>query len=142
VIFILCHSLVVRVRLRLAQLKLFLATPDSLRSLLSMYLKNFNASFAGRVRRSPALPFGLCRDEDWRRHPDLNRGSGFCRPTPYHLAMPPLLGYLSAPSQYAIFPQAHSSKSLQQYKLIQQLHFHAQACPPYLEKYLPSVPLP
>jgi hypothetical protein len=26
----------------------------------------------------------------WRRHPDLNRGSGFCRPTPYHLAMPPL----------------------------------------------------
>ena len=25
----------------------------------------------------------------WRRHPDLNRGSGFCRPMPYHLAMSP-----------------------------------------------------
>jgi hypothetical protein len=27
--------------------------------------------------------------EVWRRHPDLNRGSRFCRPVPYHLAMPP-----------------------------------------------------
>ena len=25
----------------------------------------------------------------WRRHPDLNWGSGCCRPTPYHLAMSP-----------------------------------------------------
>ena len=25
----------------------------------------------------------------WRRHPDLNWGSGFCRPMPYHLAMTP-----------------------------------------------------
>ena len=25
----------------------------------------------------------------WRRHPDLTRGSGFCRPMPYHLAIAP-----------------------------------------------------
>ena len=25
----------------------------------------------------------------WRRHPDSNRGSGLCRPVPYHLAMSP-----------------------------------------------------
>ncbi len=25
----------------------------------------------------------------WRRHPDLNWGSGCCRPTPYHLAIAP-----------------------------------------------------
>ena len=25
----------------------------------------------------------------WRRHPDLNRGSGCCRPTPYLLAIAP-----------------------------------------------------
>ena len=25
----------------------------------------------------------------WRRHPDLNRGSRCCRPTPYHLAIAP-----------------------------------------------------
>ena len=25
----------------------------------------------------------------WRRHPDSNRGWGFCRPWPYHLAMSP-----------------------------------------------------
>ena len=25
----------------------------------------------------------------WRRHPDSNWGSGFCRPMPYHLAMTP-----------------------------------------------------
>ena len=25
----------------------------------------------------------------WRRHPDLNRGSEFCRLVPYHLAMSP-----------------------------------------------------
>ena len=28
---------------------------------------------------------------DWRRHPDSNRGCGFCKPVPYHLAMPPHL---------------------------------------------------
>ena len=26
---------------------------------------------------------------NWRRHPDSNRGWRFCRPLPYHLAMPP-----------------------------------------------------
>ena len=26
----------------------------------------------------------------WRRHPDLNRGSEFCRLVPYHLAIAPL----------------------------------------------------
>ena len=25
----------------------------------------------------------------WRRHPDLNWGSGCCRPMPYHLAIAP-----------------------------------------------------
>ena len=29
----------------------------------------------------------------WRRHPDSNRGSGLCRPVPYHLAMPPVQSY-------------------------------------------------
>ena len=29
------------------------------------------------------------RKNIWRRHPDLNRGSGFCRPVPYHLAIAP-----------------------------------------------------
>lgn len=40
---------------------------------------------------------------DWRRHPDSNRGCGFCKPVPYHLAMPPhlnsserILGILTA----------------------------------------------
>ena len=28
----------------------------------------------------------------WRRHPDLNRGSGICSPVPYHLAMAPYIG--------------------------------------------------
>ncbi len=30
------------------------------------------------------------RDGGWRRHPESNRGSRFCRPLPYLLAMPPL----------------------------------------------------
>ena len=29
----------------------------------------------------------------WRRHPDLNRGSGICSPVPYHLAMAPYMGF-------------------------------------------------
>src|ERR1700752_1799293 len=28
--------------------------------------------------------------EIWRRRPDLNRGSRFCRPLPYHLATAPI----------------------------------------------------
>ena len=36
-----------------------------------------------------------------RRHPDLNRGWRFCRPLPYHLAMPPLLkrSYQAGPTE-------------------------------------------
>ena len=29
----------------------------------------------------------------WRRHPDLNRGSEFCRLVPYRLAMSPYIIY-------------------------------------------------
>ena len=29
----------------------------------------------------------------WRRHPDLNRGSGCCRPLPYHLAIAPFFRF-------------------------------------------------
>ena len=36
----------------------------------------------GRFRGSGPSQF-------WRRHPDSNRGCGFCKPVPYHLAMPP-----------------------------------------------------
>ena len=39
------------------------------------------------------LPRGLqtakCKKTFWRRHPDLNWRWRFCRPLPYHLAMPP-----------------------------------------------------
>ena len=49
-------------------------------------------------RRQPwqgcTLPLSYSRlgvYKTWRRHPDLNRRSGFCRPMPYRLAMPPLL---------------------------------------------------
>ena len=31
----------------------------------------------------------------WRRHPDLNRGSGCCRPLPYHLAIAPLFAFVN-----------------------------------------------
>ena len=31
----------------------------------------------------------------WRRHPDLNRGSGCCRPTPYHLAIAPVFAFVN-----------------------------------------------
>ncbi len=39
----------------------------------------------------PALPPPHCGRFAWRRHPDSNRGSGLCRPVPYHLAMPPYM---------------------------------------------------
>ena len=32
--------------------------------------------------------------DNWRRHPDSNRGSGLCRPVPYHLAMSPYKRYM------------------------------------------------
>ncbi len=42
-------------------------------------------SLAGLLPLHLAIP----PDNFWRRHPDSNRGSGLCRPVPYHLAMSP-----------------------------------------------------
>ena len=42
----------------------------------------------------------------WRRHPDLNRGSGCCRPTPYHLAIAPYFRFC----EYATF--VHKNENL------------------------------
>ena len=40
-------------------------------------------------RARPAAPERRPRVSCWRRRPDSNRGSGFCRPMPYHLATAP-----------------------------------------------------
>ena len=42
-----------------------------------------------KIKRNPRVL--LHAGVFWRRHPDLNWGSGFCRPMPYHLAMSPNL---------------------------------------------------
>src|SRR6185503_19474886 len=36
---------------------------------------------------------------NWRRRPDLNRGSRFCRPLPYHLATAPIRNVRSGVSR-------------------------------------------
>ena len=43
-------------------------------------------------------PLSFDRGSFWRRHPDLNRGSGICSPVPYHLAMAPYIGSADAVS--------------------------------------------
>ena len=53
----------------------------------SLHSRDFK-SLASTYSAIPAHHF-------WRRHPDLNRGSRFCRPVPYHLAMPPHIIQLS-----------------------------------------------
>ena len=46
----------------------------------------------------------------WRRHPDSNRGCGFCKPVPYHLAMPPV--FLQFPDErLAVSPGSGRSPS-------------------------------
>ena len=39
----------------------------------------------------------------WRRHPDLNRGSGICSPVPYHLAMAPYMGFADGSVRKSFF---------------------------------------
>ena len=41
-------------------------------------------------------PLSFDRGAFWRRHPDLNRGSGICSPVPYHLAMAPDMRFADA----------------------------------------------
>ena len=53
----------------------------------------------------------LRSNEDWRRHPDSNRGSRFCRPVPYHLAMPPRIIQLFTYKKVNILNVAENSYS-------------------------------
>ena len=64
------------------------------------YFRKNSQSFYQRVKIQIKLPSNfaeqrkkatLLRDFFWRRHPDLNWGSGCCRPTPYHLAIAPIM---------------------------------------------------
>jgi hypothetical protein len=41
------------------------------------------------VRIALRVPAHFVLGSAWRRRPDSNRGSGLCRPVPYHLATPP-----------------------------------------------------
>ena len=47
---------------------------------------NFSKKFS---KPSSHLSYPGHNPYGWRRHPDLNWGSGCCRPTPYHLAIAP-----------------------------------------------------
>lgn len=49
----------------------------------------------------------------WRRHPESNRGSRFCRPMPYHLAMPPHQKWLKRIRFLKTSPGYHKTASLQ-----------------------------
>ena len=60
----------------------------------------------GEARKKEEQP-NACSSFFWRRHPDLNRGSGICSPVPYHLAMAPYMGFADGSVRKSFFAPAN-----------------------------------